>query len=94
MRSGEGELDADVEETLVFFRQKSGRERFARPSGGQRHEAQEQEAEGGFADQRPANADVAVRQPAIAAIEPVKEPAQRAFGSLALAAGAARTRPG
>ena len=52
--SGEGKLDVDVEKPLVFFRQEAGRERFAKPTGGQRHEAEKQQAEGGFANQRPA----------------------------------------
>ncbi len=42
MRSGEGELDVDIEEPLVLFRQEACGERFAKPTGGERHEAKEQ----------------------------------------------------
>ena len=54
-----------------------------RHARGHRHQGEKQQAERGFADQRPADADVAVGQPAIAAIEPVEEPAQADLWSFA-----------
>ena len=87
-RGGEGKLNIDIKKPLVFFGQKAGRKRLAENARRKRHDAKEHQAECGFANQRAADADVAIGQPAITAIEPVEEPPERALACFALWAAA------
>src|SRR5216684_2830065 len=81
-RSREGKLDANIKESLILFRQEACRERFPKPTGDKRHEAEQQQAEGGFPNQGAANTNVAVRKLGIGAIKSVKEQPKRASISL------------
>src|SRR5207253_2147315 len=78
-RSGIGELNADIKETLIFLRQEAGRKFFAEDSGRDRHQAEEQETEGRFANQNSAETDVAFREPIIATIEPLEKSTEQTF---------------
>jgi hypothetical protein len=75
-------LDIHVKETLVLVRQESAWKRFAKPPGDERHYSQHNQTHGGFPNQGAANANVAIIQAFIPAVEFAKEPSQGAFALL------------
>src|SRR5690348_13047547 len=59
-RSGKGQLNIDIQITLVLFRKEAGGEFFAEYAGSQCDEDKKQYAKRGFVDQHPAGPDVTI----------------------------------
>src|SRR4029077_3867756 len=85
-RSSVGQLQVDVEVTLVFIGEKAGRNFGAEEGSGSPKEHKEYESDGALADQEAANTNVGVGGTVEAAVNEVKKVLEQASASVVLGA--------